>query len=936
MKLKVLSRCVILSIALSMFVPFMSYADVGDGTATNKLDPAETGYDFISEGIYYKILGGDSVSTSEGDAPYSGKVVIPDEVVYENKTYKVTKVSGFINSPDVTEVTIPKYTEIISGFYGAPAEWSGGPGIKSPSPRSTTEETLPASKLTKVYFNADDCRMAYYSYSESTMLGGGYYGYQMAFPATVTSVEFGENVTRVPDGLLMGCTEITELIFPKSVKYIGWKIIEPEKDKISRCQLLCVDLQEIGWLPDNQACVELGADFHTYPCGMEHYVYQDIPTGMNYDRSTYSTMFHEFLGLNIAGEEPIELPQWAWNIAPNAFNGCENEFKLELPETMKAIGERAFANCEQLEEITVPASVKNIGASAFEGCTNLKTLSFNATNCEDVAYPYPFSGCTSLNSVVFGEGVTRIPANLFNSCAGLAKVVIPESVTEIGTYAFAFSGLGEITIPKSVNTIGEYAFSECGKLTKVYYDAENCRDANELTFSGCDALECVEFGTSVVAIPNQILQNKSGVKQIVISNSVKTIGERAFYGTGVSELTIPAPVAEIGQSAFYECGNLTTIYFNATDCGLSSSVFGGCESLSVVEFGESVRKIPDYIFLNNFNLSKAIISASVKEIGARAFESSGLTEVTIPVSVEKIGTNAFRDCSSLKAVYFNATDCNTDNAFYYCGVLENIEFGESVTKIPSGLMGYCDNITQVTIPEAVTAIGGMAFVGCNNLTTLYFNAENCEAVVDANGNYNAFGGISNVEFGESVTKIPNHLLYNCRKLKEMNLPESVKEIGAYAFYYTGIIGITIPNSVVSIGDSAFEECWCMTSVTIGNSVETIGSKAFYILGGNDIKTVVSMNVMPPSMPDDAFFTNIYWNAQLSVPTGTLAAYQEAIGWKNFGKVSETDFAGIDDVVISDDAPAAYYNLQGVEVENPQNGVFIKRQGKMVSKVILTR
>ncbi len=928
------AKNVILSVALSLFVPFVVYADVSDETTQNKLDPAETGYDFISEGIYYKILQGDSVSTSEGDAPYTGKIVIPDEVVYDNKTYKVTKVSGFINSPEVTEITIPKYTEIISGFYGADAAWEGGPGIKSVATQSETEESVQVSKLTKVYFNAENCQTAYYSYSQSTMLGGGYYGYQTVFPATVTSVEFGENVTRVPNGLLIGCSEITELTFPKSVKYIGWKIIEPGTDKIANCQLLCEDLQEIGWLPDNTACVTLGTDFHTYPCGMEHGVYDDIPTGMKYDISQYSMMFHNFVGLDFSRSEPVELPSWVENLAPNAFGGCKVSFKMELPETLTTISENAFANCKQLEEITIPSSVTSIESSAFSGCTNLKTLYFNSANCEDAEYPYPFTGCASLNNVEFGEGVTRIPANLFNSCVGLTEVKIPESVAEIGEHAFAFSGLVEITIPKSVSKIGKNAFLECGKLTKAYYNAANCQDANSLFYS-CDALEYVEFGATVIAIPNQILLNRSGVTQIVISNSVQTIGECAFYGTGISDITIPASVEKIGQSAFYECENLKTIYFNAVDCELSSNVFGGCESLSDVEFGESVSKIPDYIFLNNNKLGKAIISESVKEIGARAFESSGLTEVAIPASVEKIGTNAFKDCASLKSVYFNATDCSAENAFYSCSTLENIDFGETVTKIPSGLMGYCDNMVQLTIPEGVTEIGGNAFLQCNNLATLYFNAKDCDVVADSDGNYDVFvGGINHVEFGESVTKIPNYLLYKSGNLADVKLPESLKEIGMYAFYGTGIINIVIPNMVTAIGSSAFEECWMLASVTIGESVETIGSKAFYILGGNEIKTVISMNATPPQMPLDAFFTNTYWNATLSVPTGATTAYQEADSWKEFRKLSEVDFSGIEDVEVTENIPAVYFNLQGVEVENPQNGMFIKRQGKKVSKVVI--
>lgn len=928
------AKCVILSSVLLMLIPFISRADVSDGTTQNKLDPAETGYDFISNGIYYKILGGDSVSTSEGDVPYVGKIVIPDEVVYNNVTYKVTKVSGFINSPDVTEITIPKYTEIISGFYGADSEWGGGPGIKSVELKSETAESTQVSKLTKVYFNAENCKTAYYSYSQSTMLGGGYYGYQKVFPATVTIVEFGEGVTRIPNGLLMDCTEITELTFPKSVKYIGWKIIEPGKDKVSNCQLLCEDLQEIGWLPDNELCVKLGTDFHTYPCGVEYGIYQDIPSGMNYDISKYSTMFHDFIGLNFADDEPIELPLWVENIAPNAFEGCKTGFKLALPETIKTINASAFENCEQLEEITIPASVKSIGIKAFNGCTNLKTLYYNAENCADVESPYPFASCTSLNNVVIGDGVTRIPGKLFMNCAGLKQIEISESVVEIGKYAFCSTGLEEVSIPKSVVTIGEYAFFNCEDLTTLYYNTTNCMSVNNL-FEGCVSLANVYFGENVTKIPDYLLARCTGLKHIEIPNNIIEIGECAFTGTGLTTVEIPNSITTIGMAAFNDCLDLATVRFNAPNCNAGQNIFEGCETLSCVEFGDGVTKVPSYLLEFNSGLKEIKISESVTEIGEYAFWSSGLEEVTIPERVASIGESAFAGCKGLKTVNFDAENCDVKNPFRGSAI-ENLVFGERVSKISSSFAYECNSLTKVTIPENVTEIGGLAFSYCQNLTALQFNAVDCKIVPNDNEQYNPFwdSPLTEVSFGENVTAIPNHLLAECKKVTQIKIPDSVKKIGDYAFYWAGLTDVTIPNSVTHIGKGAFQECWRLASLTIGSSVEEIGDMAFYAYGENVIKNVASLNPIPPKMPKDAFFVNIYWNATLSVPTGALTAYQEAESWKEFRKLTEVDFVGIEDVEATDESPSTYYNLQGVEVENPQNGMFIKRQGKKISKVVI--
>lgn len=671
---------------LMLFCSFASFAfaDVSDGTTSNKLDPAEVGYDFIVDGIYYKVLETNSVSTSEGENPYSGKIVIPDEVTYDGVTYKVTKVSGFRNSPDVTEITIPKYTKTISGFYGAYSYWKGSPGIKSPESRTTgaeskTDTTDEPSKLTKVFFNAIDCQNAYYSHFSTTMLGGGYSGEQSAFPPTVTDIVFGENVTRIPNGLLIYCPEIKEVVFPESVKYIGWKIIGTEYDNVSECRLLCKDLQEIAWLPVDQSCVSLGTDFHTYPCGMKHYR-ETLLNGYK-DSSTYSDMFHKFLGISNDGTAPVVLPEWVWSIAPNSFADCDFSLFVELPESIESISAGAFANCSALEEITIPESVTSIGAGAFNGCKNLKAFYFNAINCGDASATL-FLDCTSLEQIVFGPKVKRIPSYFADDC----------------------DKLEEITIPESIVHIGEKAFNNCNKMKTVYFNAVSCTEAGNGVFGGTTSLNSVILGSDVKVIP-QYLFYCENLTQVTIPESVTEIGSRAFdgnpietlyfdaiqcdvyddsfskwaltdvvfgenvqkisaymlAGSHISEITIPKSMTQIGGDAFANCEKLTTVYFNAEDCNTFSrrpghesnasnnGIFYGCELLSEVVIGKTVTRIPDYFLAYN-NIKQIAIPESVSVIGAGAFSGTGLTSIVIPKGVTYIGEFAFSDCNDITEV----------------------------------------------------------------------------------------------------------------------------------------------------------------------------------------------------------------------------------------------------------------------------------------------
>ncbi len=141
----------------------------------------------------------------------------------------------------------------------------------------------------------------------------------------------------------------------------------------------------------------------------------------------------------------------------------------------------------------------------------------------------------------------------------------------------------------------------------------------------------------------------------------------------------------------------------------------------------------------------------------------------------------------------------------------------------------CSGLTSITIPNSVTSIGVYAFEGCNNITTLNWNAKNCTTYNSAFANKSS---ITSVTIGDSVEVIPIRFLSGCTGLTSVTIPNSVTSIGNYAFYgCSGLTSVTIPNSVTSIGSYAFDGCTSLTSVTIGNSVTRIGNYAFYGCSG---------------------------------------------------------------------------------------------------------
>ena len=460
-----------------------------------------------------------------------------------------------------------------------------------------------------------------------------------------------------------------------------------------------------------------------------------------------------------------------------------------------------------------------------------------------------YSGEVVIPESVEHEGttysVTSIGEYAFDWCYYLTSVTIPNSVTSIGRYAFNnCSGLTSVTIPNSVTSIGVHAFYGCEGLTSVH-------------ISDIAAWCNIEFG-SYYANPlynaSHLYLNGEKVKDLVIPNSVTSIGWAAFYGfSGLTSVTIGNSVTSIGGDAFW-----------------------GCSSLTSVTIGNSVKSIGGYAFYECKSLTSVTIPNSVTSIGRGAFiKCSGLTSVTIGNGVESIEYRAFSYCSKLLDVYCYAekVPSTDDGAFYdsypanatlhvpyasvnrykatapwsrfgkivdifteidginydfdaetkkatviekssgkYSGevvIPESVEYEGatySVTSIGKDAFEYCTGLTSVTIPNSVTSIGRYAFNNCSGLTS--------------------------VTIGNSVESIGASAFDGCSRLTSVTIPNSVKSIESSTFAYcSGLTSVTIGNSVTSIGTAAFYGCSALTSVTIGNSVTSIGGGAFYDCSG---------------------------------------------------------------------------------------------------------
>ena len=171
-----------------------------------------------------------------------------------------------------------------------------------------------------------------------------------------------------------------------------------------------------------------------------------------------------------------------------------------------------------------------------------------------------FIGCRSLTSLVIPDSVTNIGDYAFSSCRSLTDIVIPDSVTNIGDYAFwNCRSLTNIVIPNSVTSIGDNAFEYCFSLSNLIIP-DGVTSIGDGAFVGCTSLSSVVIPDSVSCIGNNAFWGCESLTDIVIPNSVTSIGKSAFYGCcSLTEVVIPDSVTSIGDKAFHTCSSLTNI-----------------------------------------------------------------------------------------------------------------------------------------------------------------------------------------------------------------------------------------------------------------------------------------------------------------------------------------------------------------------------------------
>ena len=307
-----------------------------------------------------------------------------------------------------------------------------------------------------------------------------------------------------------------------------------------------------------------------------------------------------------------------------------------------------------------------------------------------------------------------LPTEAFLECTNIKSVILPNTLTAIGTQAFWGSSLVSISIPASVETIEEYAFEGCEALTSIEIPA-SVEKIGELAFYGCTSLQTVTFkkGSQLKTIEMSVFGHCKALASIEIPASVETIVGNAFYGcTALASIEIPASVETIEEDAFLGCSSLKTVTF---------------------EKGSKLKMIQ----YNTFR------------------DCTSLTTIEIPASVETVEANAFNGCTSLKTVTFEkgsqllmVDGYYMDNgAFVGCRALTTVDMSActQVTEI-GGYTFYEDSQLQLFKIGTRTppSCGYNVFMGINSYSVLKVPAGCVDAYKKAKG-WKGFTTISELD-----------------------------------------------------------------------------------------------------------------------------------------------------------------------------------------------
>ena len=569
--------------------------------------------------------------------------------------------------------------------------------------------------------------------------------------------------------------------------------------------------------------------------------------------------------------------------------------EFSLAEDEKSYVLTGIGTCEDTD-IVIPEThdklpVTKIDNWAFLGLPiNSIAISKNISSIEESSFLA--SPITSFKVDPKNEYYSSIDGNLYTKdgktfiqyAIGKKDTVfaIPNSVTSISDGAFAYSNIICLTVGNSVTSIDEEAFYYCQRMVEVYnrsslnitagseehgyvaYYALNVYTdtvGQKKTFETTDGFTFYDDNDA-----SYLLLYNGDKTEIALPNSCNGKNYEIYFGafnsnSKITSVTIPAAVTAIGDYVFSGCSSLKSIFVsneNPNYKDIDGNLYTKDEK-TLIQYAigkensdfsipDSVNVIAEYAFNNCTNLTKLSIGSGVTTIALTSFsECTELKEIHIS-SIESWCDISYGEYNSMFIHYGETPLYYAKNLYLNGTLITDLVIPDTVTAINDFAFKHCLGLTSVTIPDSVTSIGGAAFADCTNLNSITFGNNVATVGEDAFKNCTALNGIyvDNLEkwfdisfaYNSSFASTPNssnplkyaeNLYLNGNLVTELVIPENVTKINAFAFNgCTSITKVIIHDNITYIGRDAFADCTNLTTAILGNGItaNSINHQAF--------------------------------------------------------------------------------------------------------------
>lgn len=562
--------------------------------------------------------------------------------------------------------------------------------------------------------------------------------------------------------------------------------------------------------------------------------------------------FYNDVKLNSVDLENVE------SIGAHAFDGCKNLLSANLTKAY-AVDREAFKNCASLESLNLSA-LRNTGDGAFRGTSGLTSVTLtgntklskymfaesglnNVTiyNKGTVLPEYAFLNCKNLTSVTFSEDLVEIGTAAFKGCEKLNSVDFRKNVATISDFAFSGTAIESLTLPSGEVVIGNNAFDGAASLTTIVIKKDTQINALKASTFANTAVSTftVDNGSTLYSADGGLLLDKAGTTIILAARNAAygeyivnakyiKIGDGAFAGADVTKLVITNPDTIIGDYAFADCKNLTEVVLPETAGKMTIGIrsFAAAENLKTVTNLDKVTTVGDYAFAAT-GITNVVLAENAT-YGEGAFFTSKLQTVTIGKN-STFGLGAFQSCEYLTTVNMPA-DGNVHFGkvcFAFDTQLVDIDLSKTDAIIEDQTFFNCSSLKVANL-QNVTEVGEYAFSNCKSLETVMMPVvvtikEGAFGKTMQNGAATIFYALT---LPETLKTIGDSAFLGNTGLREIEIPASVENFGKYVFTYcTGLEKVVLHENVKEIKEFCFAGCTALKTINLEN-VEKFGTYSF--------------------------------------------------------------------------------------------------------------